>query len=132
MPETETGALFVYGTLLRGQPNHIALPDGAVFVDRCWIPGRLYSVGDMFPALTDGRDGEAVEGELYVVPSFDATDRLERYRPNDPTSLYVRRRALAWGHYPVQAYYYNRPVEGLRRIASGNWIADAAVRAGGH
>jgi gamma-glutamylcyclotransferase (GGCT)/AIG2-like uncharacterized protein YtfP len=70
--------VFVYGTLLRGEPNHPLL-EGARFIQRAHTEPAflLYDLGH-FPALVDG-GGQRVAGELYEVGDacLAALDRLE-------------------------------------------------------
>ena len=97
-------AVFVYGTLMRGKPNH-HLVSSATKVLPATARGQLYSLIYGYPVMIDsGQDGgddgdnsdELVHGELYFFDDIEAVlpglDHLEGYRPAFPdTSLYLRR-----------------------------------------
>jgi gamma-glutamylaminecyclotransferase len=112
--------VFVYGSLMSGQPNHHLL-SGAESVGPDRTQDRAFRMVDVggFPAAdTGGR--EWVHGELYRVD--DATlarlDRLEGH----PT-LYRRRRVrLGWGE---DAWIYLSPKLAARgdrpTVPDGDW-----------
>jgi gamma-glutamylcyclotransferase (GGCT)/AIG2-like uncharacterized protein YtfP len=112
--------VMVYGTLLRGQPNHGRMA-GATFVrevrtEACFT---LVDLGP-FPALRDG-GGTAVLGELYeVTPEhLAALDRFEGV-PHHYERVTVR---LADGA-RVQVYVQRGTLHrGGDVIASGDWRA---------
>jgi gamma-glutamylcyclotransferase (GGCT)/AIG2-like uncharacterized protein YtfP len=134
----EPTALFVYGTLKRGQLNCSLVEPHAQLIEAADTSGQLFDVG-LFPALVEGKG--TVHGELIQVDAEDlpcvlsVIDRLEDFRPEDPEgSMYVRRivevttesnhRVLAY------AYFYNcehpslpHPAT-LTRLAAGEWPAN--------
>ncbi|MFB6283159.1 MAG: gamma-glutamylcyclotransferase [Halobacteria archaeon] len=89
-----------YGTLKR---EYIRKLDDAVYnqvknklryLGTCYIPGRLYEVGN-YPGLKlGGADMEKVEVELYEILESDIIDTLDRYEgyiPSDPgSSLFLK------------------------------------------
>jgi gamma-glutamylcyclotransferase (GGCT)/AIG2-like uncharacterized protein YtfP len=87
----------------------------------------LYDVGP-YPALRPGRT--AAEHVRGVVIEFAdgaaALPLLDAYEEAVAATLYVRRRCrarLANGRtVTAWVYIYNRPVTGLQRIASGDWM----------
>jgi gamma-glutamylcyclotransferase (GGCT)/AIG2-like uncharacterized protein YtfP len=130
--------LFVYGTLRAdaGGPAHARLMRGVRPVGRATIAGVLYDAG-RYPAAVPSDDASArITGELYAVDA-DAADALlaalDDYEGVDAAhparSLFVRRvteteredgmRITAW------VYFYNRPVDGLPRVVSGDWLRRA-------
>lgn len=127
--------LFVYGTLLRGQPNHYLLNGRTDCILPGWIEGvELYSMGT-FPVLVEGHDrvfGEAVflssDPDAYVA-TMASLDRLEGV--DVPKGLYrrelrpVRSRSgeefLAWVYVGRRASVRDRP-----RIEAGDWVAHLA------
>ena len=126
----------VYGTLRRGQRNHVLVRD-ADFLGTVTIRGVLFDMpvsaarAYSYPALIDSDDGAGrVVTELYRLPDaalLDRLDELEAYRPRDEArSEYVRREveirdgpvARAW------AYVFNGdPATSGAPIASGDWVA---------
>lgn len=109
--------VFVYGTLLAGEPNHYVLAGAAFLGPARTAPGfELFDLGP-FPALVPG-GATAVDGELYEVDDAGLArlDRLEGY-----PDLYDRY------HIPLAAgmaiAYLMRPdqVAGQPRVVSGRW-----------
>lgn len=92
--------VFVYGTLLRGEPNHRLLVGARFAGDARTTPRhRLVDLG-AFPAMVDGGD-TSVAGELYEVDAatLAALDRLEghpRFYERRPVALADGRVALAY------------------------------------
>lgn len=83
--------VFVYGTLMSGQGNHILLSD-AEFIGEATIKDKtLYDLPYGFPAVIDGEN--EVRGEVYKVSEEElkSLDRLEGYSRSFPSqSLYIR------------------------------------------
>lgn len=127
-------ALFVYGTLKRGQLNFPLLAPHARAIAPATTRGYLHDLG-LYPAMSAGEG--TVRGELVRLDPADlpavlaVIDRLEDYRPDDPAgSMYLRRVVaveLADGGWErAHAYFYNRAAAALPRIAGGEWFpADA-------
>lgn len=124
--------LFVYGTLRAGFPAHHVLAGRAEFAGTGHVPGRLYDTGRYPAAVASTGEGERVRGELYRLPADDGGELLmvldgyEGHVPHSPErSLFVRvalavarddgTRTDAW------VYLFNRSVDGLARIASGDY-----------
>lgn len=109
-------AVFVYGTLKRGECRASQWPRTPRDVLKAEVAGALYDLGP-YPALVDGPD--RVLGELWV---FDRTeeplvlatlDAIEHYQQRGP-DLYIRverRCETSAGHEPRMAwlYHYARP-----------------------
>lgn len=118
-PELRT-LVFVYGTLLVGQPNHRYLKEAQLLREARTLPTyRLYNLGT-FPGLVDG--GEyAVVGEVYEVdePTLAALDRLEGH-----PRFYRRTSIVLEDGTHVETYLLTpEHVEGRPIIASGSWRA---------
>ena len=120
MSEKTNGSarVFVYGTLLSGEPNHPVLA-AAVLVGeaRTGHEFELVSLG-AFPAMVPG-GGTSVTGEVYEVDSttLGALDRLEghpRFYRRSTVRLDDGGEVLAYLLTPDQ-------VRGRPRIDSGDW-----------
>jgi len=89
--------VFVYGTLMDGEPNNVFLRKDAVFLgDGETKP--LYTLYDLnaFPAMVFGGD-TSIKGEVYEVSkeALEDMDRLESYVPKvKGGSLYNRQLIL--------------------------------------
>jgi len=110
--------VFVYGTLLSGEPNHRLLVDAALVGEARTEPVfELVSLG-AFPAMVaDGRT--AVAGEVYEV---DAATLAELDRLEGHPRFYQRRRIRLDDGGEVLAYVFTaEQARGRPAIASGNW-----------
>ncbi|MCA9269862.1 MAG: gamma-glutamylcyclotransferase [Planctomycetales bacterium] len=123
----DPAALFVYGTLKRGECRELCWPHPPLEVRHAVVTAALYDLG-LYPALGEGED--RVEGEIwYLSPSqMESTlavlDEIECYHRAE-TDLYVRRiiecvdqqgqthRAFTYFYAPTQTL----PPEG--RVAPG-------------
>lgn len=128
----ETPYLFVYGTLSKagGHPIHLRVVKRTRFIGDASMQGRLFRM-ESYPGAVDSDDpADAVRGELYEVlepgPLFEELDDYEGCGPKDekPT-LYVRvKRRVRLGDgrtFEAWVYLYNRPTDGMKRIASGRF-----------
>lgn len=110
--------VFVYGTLLRGEPNHELLGDSAFLGEARTDPAfSLVSMGS-FPAMIRG-GSTSVVGELYEVNNevLRILDGLEGH------PQWYRRTALVLTNGMSAHAYLMEPseVEGRPVIASGDW-----------
>jgi len=125
--------LFVYGTLLQGEDNPVRqeLDAGTGRIGAATMPGaRLYAVDWHPAAVPSSEPSDLVHGEVYLLHDpervLEALDCYEGCGPDDPEPRFFRREAwtveLAGGE-RVQAWVYlwNRPIDGLPRISSGDW-----------
>jgi gamma-glutamylaminecyclotransferase len=112
--------VFVYGTLLAGEPNHRLLVRARLVVEAQTQPGfQLRDLG-AFPGLVRGGE-HAVTGEVYEVdqPTLAANDRLEGH-----PSFYRRTRVALDDGATVETYLLSpQQVVGRAVIDSGNWRA---------
>jgi gamma-glutamylcyclotransferase (GGCT)/AIG2-like uncharacterized protein YtfP len=119
--------VFVYGTLLAGEPNHRLLARARRVCEAATGEGfALFDLG-AFPGMVRAREGSVVVGEVYEVdgPTLEALDRLEGH-----PSFYRRTEitlAPPMDAEPVWTYLL-RPeqVAGRKRIESGSWRAHRA------
>jgi gamma-glutamylcyclotransferase (GGCT)/AIG2-like uncharacterized protein YtfP len=124
--------LFVYGTLLStlkgsGVPS---LRGWTTLVGPGRVRGRLYDTGE-YPAAVLFEEG-TIHGELHAIRRgrtellLDLLDAYEQYFPDQPkVSLFVRRATrVEWNDgetMPAWIYTFNREVNGLRLIESGDY-----------
>ena len=111
--------VFVYGTLLAGEPNHRLLTGARLVAEARTKPAfELRDLG-AFPGLVRGGE-HAVAGEVYEVDeaTLAALDRLEGH-----PRFYERRTVRLEDGDEVAAYVL--PIEqahGRPRIPSGDWM----------
>ena len=109
-------AVFVYGTLQRGECRARYWPHPPQQVEDATIRGRLYNLGP-FPALAAGDD--AVAGELWTIAHEHIEHTLvvldEVEAAAGPGQLYQRRlvtcRTASGREAAAQVYFYARPDE---------------------
>jgi gamma-glutamylcyclotransferase (GGCT)/AIG2-like uncharacterized protein YtfP len=130
--------VFFYGTLMTGfdRRRRTGIEGNLTYLGRGEIRAALFDLGiypAAVPALEDRVRGEVYELSGDPAPSLAALDEIEGYRPDDPDrSLYTRvltdvrledgRTAQAW------VYFYNAPLGGAQRIASGDYLEHMRVR----
>jgi len=114
-------ALFVYGTLLEGEPNHVLLKTARrLGTARTRRGFRLHDLG-AFPGMVASEDAEGVVGEVYDVDdkTLAALDRLEGV-----PHFYERVSVELDDARTVEGYTLPpRRVRGLPVIDSGDWRA---------
>ncbi|MFM2153601.1 MAG: hypothetical protein RL199_2036 [Pseudomonadota bacterium] len=117
--------VFVYGTLLAGEPNHRLLRTASFEGPARTADGfALFDLG-AFPGMVRAETG-VVHGEVYRVDdrTLTALDRLEGH-----PDFYVRTLIqLADGH-EVWAYLLDAErVRGRTRIETGSWLSVSRLR----
>ena len=121
-----TTRVFVYGTLLRGEPNHRVLAGAELVGEARTEPAfELVSLGP-FPAMVSG-GSTAVAGEVYEVDRWTlaALDRLEGH-----PSFYRRERIRLESGEEVLAYLLDPgQAQGRPVIESGSWKHEQKERA---
>ena len=121
----ERELVFVYGTLRRGGSNHFRM-EGAEFVAKAWVPGRLYRI-DWYPGIVlEDRVGDVL-GELYEVSDeqlseLDEFEGAEFRRIKADAVLPTGKGVGAW------LWEYPGKVDEECRIASGDWILPPIAR----
>lgn len=129
---------FVYGTLLRGQPNHFMWAGAALKVEKAVLPGAaLYDCG-AFPMLALRRAG-TVKGELVWVREnryaalLARLDALEGIDPAEPgRSIYQRQPqwVLNTTQQGQHAWVYignENVARHLPEVPGGDWAAHLAA-----
>ena len=124
---TRTTRVFVYGSLLAGEPNHRVLARATLVAKARTEPRfALHDLG-AFPAMVDG-GAHAVDGEVYEVDAdtLAALDRLEGH------PRFYRRAAivLADGSSADSYLLSSAQVEGHAVISTGCWRAQRKERRG--
>jgi len=125
--------LFVYGTLRAGtgHSKQMLLTRGADYLGRARFSGRLHRVAH-YPGLIESDEPmEFVVGDVFRLRDpatlLRELDAYEGCNPDDPAAPYVRvRREVrleAGGTASAWLYLYNRPVDALERIESGDFLA---------
>lgn len=117
-------AVFVYGTLLRGQANHKILErGGAFFVGRFRTEEKYRMTAEWIPYVTDHAADVEIVGELYAVDDalMAALDRLEGH-----PRFYTRRRVsvVSRDNKGVEAeawLYFNDRSSGRHLIEDGDF-----------
>lgn len=115
-----TTRIFVYGSLLSGEPNHRVLARAALVAEAVTEPRfALHDLG-AFPGMVDGGE-HAIAGEVYTVDgdTLAALDRLEgvpRFYQRAPIPLADG--TIAETYLLTRAQVEGRPV-----IANGCWRA---------
>jgi gamma-glutamylcyclotransferase (GGCT)/AIG2-like uncharacterized protein YtfP len=130
-----TTRLFVYGTLRRAARHsmHEVLAGATRFLGDARVPGRLYHLGS-YPGMVAGDGGGTVIGEVYEVDpaAWPALiQRLDEYeacserhpQPHEFRRVEVQAELASGEIVAAWAYVYNRDCEGLRAIASGDYLA---------
>ena len=88
----EPTAIFVYGTLQRGQCRERCWPKQPLRIELATVQGALYDLG-RYPTLAEGDD--CIAGELWhlapevLEPTLAELDRVEAFR-GQPDDLYLR------------------------------------------
>jgi gamma-glutamylcyclotransferase (GGCT)/AIG2-like uncharacterized protein YtfP len=129
--------VFFYGTLMAtfDRRQRVGIDAQLSFAGRGYIQAALFDLG-IYPAAVPAPEGQ-VWGEAYTMldPAavLRALDEVEGYRPGDPDrSLYTRARTPVTfedGHVEhAWAYFYNAPLGGAQRIASGDYLAHVGAR----
>ena len=108
-----TRKVFVYGTLMTGESNHLYLENSKCLGIAAIEGYDMYNVGGWYPAIIPGNS--RIIGELYEVPENDmpSIDMLE-----GEGSLYIRKCEITTGNEMAYIYEYARDTEGLDKIDS--------------
>jgi gamma-glutamylcyclotransferase (GGCT)/AIG2-like uncharacterized protein YtfP len=131
---TSLDTLFVYGTLMRGEPRHHLIADHVLAACPARCEGALVHMGpypamiDPDPALTNEARGQ-VQGELLLIDDLEdllpVLDRVEGCaEPGEPGGLYHRaRRRVQIGVVQREAWVYllEDHVKRGPVIPSGSW-----------
>jgi gamma-glutamylcyclotransferase (GGCT)/AIG2-like uncharacterized protein YtfP len=128
---TKPQYLFVYGTLRRNRQNQSQHPylDACDYLSDGFMHGELYEI-DAYPGAVAGGTALVI-GELYAMRNpertLSALDIYEECTAHFPQPHeYIRRELpirLSDGQtVSAWTYLYNRPLDGLARIHSGDYL----------
>jgi len=110
--------VFVYGTLLRGEPNHGLLARAKwVGIARTRAEFHLVDLGEFPAMIADGKT--AISGEVYETDeaTLQRLDRLEGH-----PHFYLRTTIRLEDGAEVETYVLREDqARGTRRILSGDW-----------
>lgn len=130
MATIQTPLLFVYGTLRRGSDhaNAARLARESEWLGTATLTGTLYRVS-WHPALVLA-GADSITGDLLRLTNPAATlpwlDEFEGCAPDDPQPHDYRRESTtvmtANGAAMAMVYVWNLPLDGLERIAGGDWL----------
>jgi gamma-glutamylcyclotransferase (GGCT)/AIG2-like uncharacterized protein YtfP len=124
MSAPTTTRVFVYGTLLSGEPNH-----GLLSAARCAGEARTLEAFAMFdlggfPCIVRGA-GEPVRGEVYEV---DAATLARLDALEDAPRWYRRETVRLDDGSSAEAYLYAQDVGAAPRVRGGDWRRRGGVR----
>ena len=106
--------LYTYGTLRPGISEPVK------------VPGKLYAVAWFPGAKLDPNSDSTFLAERVPVIDWKGVDAYEGYNPDNPEgSLYIRKPFL-----DGFIYEYNRPVDELEEVTSGDWLQHAKEERG--
>ncbi len=124
--------LFVYGTLRKGYGNelHKLIARNAEFIGMATYQGKMYNLGEYPGIVPSSNDSDIVLGELYKLTNplrlVKILDEYEEYYPeNEEDSVFLRKEievSVADTTYQSYGYVYNRLVEGVPVIESGDFL----------
>ncbi|MDI3257142.1 MAG: gamma-glutamylcyclotransferase [Kyrpidia sp.] len=122
-------SVFVYGTLLTGEPNHRVAAPHLHGVQPGRVRGRLYDVGP-YPALVLDEAGREIEGQWFEVTpeGLKAMDDLEEYRGPGQNNFYERVRVRDAQTNRCGWVYVWADSRGYPEIPVGSWREWRTVR----
>lgn len=126
--------LFVYGSLRRGAGHlmHGMLAEYGEYVGAAKLPGRLYRIAGYPGAVASGDPQDRVLGEVYllrepqiILPLLDEYEGFGADCPQPNEFVRIAAEVELAGAEMLRAwvYMYNRPIERLALIASGDFLA---------
>lgn len=119
--------LFVYGTLMPGEPLWPALAPFAVAWDEGSATGRLWDTGLGFPAVRFDPAGEAVPGVLVALDPDRLAVAIEVLDGVEEEGSLYRRVEVSTSGGPAWAYEWLGPTAGLTPLPDG-WPRTPRVR----
>jgi gamma-glutamylcyclotransferase (GGCT)/AIG2-like uncharacterized protein YtfP len=128
-PRLSERAVFVYGTLLPGEPRWRFLAPFATEIVEATAPGRLFDTGRGYPAARFAADGPAsIPGALVRVAEEKWESALEVLDGVESEGTLYRRVEVVTSAGPAVSYEWLGDTGGLEELPAG-WLAR---RLGGH
>ncbi len=124
--------LFVYGTLLKGEPRSSFLRDSDL-LGTLDIPGELYITDMGYPAASFNADANHhVSGELYELPRDKITDKIVRLdKIEGIDDGLFRRKILRFNDHSFFTYEAGESLDSFLiercKIKSGNWRLHGSI-----
>ena len=118
MPD-EAGRVFVYGTLMPGQPRWAVLEPYAAGWEPATARGRLWDTGRGYPAVRFDGEGDPVPGVLVaLVPELaeEAVTTLDRV---EGEGVLYRRVEVATSAGSAVAYEWLGSIDGMAQLTDG-------------
>lgn len=116
------GGVFVYGTLLPGQPLWPALAPYATSWEPASAPGSLWDTGRGYPAARfDDHGAGVVPGVRVAIGADRYAGALAMLDDLEEEGVLYRRVAVATSAGPAVAYEWLGPVDRLAALADG-WL----------
>lgn len=117
--------LFVYGTLLHGEPNHHVLKGARLLYSGTKLQAKMYDTGNGYPAINLAM-GSTIVGDIYEIHDqmWSNLDDLEGYTGNPTTDLYSKELVHVQtldGLIEVLVYTICDESMKLYEIPSGDW-----------
>lgn len=116
-----TDYLFVYGTLMKGEPNHHLISD-CTLLNYIFINGVLFDTGRGYPVVFNSfQDPHEVAGELYILPdnNGEILEMLDRFKSVD--SELFRREIINSGEKKIN-FYKGVYAPKKQLIINGSWL----------
>ncbi|HJV09754.1 MAG TPA: gamma-glutamylcyclotransferase [Acidimicrobiales bacterium] len=121
--------VFVYGTLMPGQPLWPALAPYAVSWHAATAGGRIWDTGRGYPAVQFDAGGQPVPGVVVVLDPARLVEAVALLDEIEEEGSLYRRVEVATSAGPAFAYEWLGPVDGLRLLPAG-WPVSGRGRAG--
>jgi gamma-glutamylcyclotransferase (GGCT)/AIG2-like uncharacterized protein YtfP len=137
----QTLPIFVYGTLMIGQPNDIYWQNCVKSFERAHINDcRLFDVG-YYPMMIKGEGGDVfgqlvhLENKCYsqILQDLDFLEGYDSDHPEDSNYLRIRVQVVSNGEDELEAWTYvgvESKVQNLTLIEHGDWAKHIAEKAG--
>lgn len=122
--------LFVYGTLLKPINNPMSkfLNKHSEFLGTGFINGKLYDVGSYPAAISSNLKTDKIFGTVLKIKNAEQTFKvLDMYEgTTEANPLYIKKTMSVYldnqSQVTAWVYIYNRSVNHLKRILSGNYL----------
>ena len=111
--------LFVYGTLMPGEPLWSALAPFAVSWEAVSAGGRIWDTGHGYPGVRFDAGGDPVPGVLVVLDPARAAEAVELLDEIEEEGRLYRRVEVVTTAGPAFAYEWLGPTDGLRMLPEG-------------